>query len=303
MMMSPVEIDRLQPGDHVCWAFDDDAEALETMQRFVTDGIAAGDKVHCLASDETDELRAGLQAGGVDTAAAEATDQLQLDSGGRSFLASGWFAPEEVLAGWKQKFSQARDDGYRHVRVIADMSWALDSGEPSGAGRLAWYEAQASRLFADGYSTVVCLYDQRRVSDADLAEISMSHPACTLAAVDGLPWPQLRLRRRTPPAVLRLTGEADLSTRRALDAVVSGLSVDFPDAAPITVDVSGLEFADGATALAMVRAARAAPAGLRVIGASAALAKLIALVSGGEPAGLTVVVRSDPELPDGGGEQ
>lgn len=303
-MTSAVDIDRLQPGDHVCWAFDDDAEVLDTVQRFVIDGIAAGDKVHCLVAEEPDDLREQLQARGVDAHAAEKRDQLQLDSADQSYLMSGWFTPEEVLADWKQELSRARDDGYDHMRVIADMSWAFGSTKVSGVERIAWYEAQASRLFADGYSTVVCMYDQRRVASKALDEISMSHPGCTLAALEGSPWPQLRLERHTPPSVLRLSGEADLSTRQALEAVVDGLSEDFPpDTSPITVDVSELEFADGATALAIVRAAWTAPYGMRIVGATTALAKLITLVSGGEAPGLTVQVRAGDELSVGGGKQ
>lgn len=303
--MSAVDIDRLQPGDHICWAFDDDAAVLETVQRFVTEGIAAGDKVHCLVAEELDDVRDGLEARGVDTHTAEASDQLQLDRSDGSYPTSGWFAPEEVLAGWKQKLSSARDDGYGHMRVIADMSWAFGSAQVSGSERIAWYEAQASRLFADGYSTVVCLYDQRKVSPDELDRISMSHPGCTLAAAQGLPWPQLRFERRTPPSVLRLSGEADLSTRRALDAIVGGLTADFAgDTTPITLDVSELDFADAATVHAMVRAAGTAPHGMRIIGATAALRKLIALVGGGDAAGLTVHAQAaDDGLSEGGGEQ
>jgi anti-anti-sigma regulatory factor len=289
--MTPVAtIDRLQAGDHVCWAFDDDASLLDPTSRFVSTGIDSGEKVLCFLEElDTDELLRWLTRQGIDTSSAISRGQIQFRSATESYLSTGWFKPDEVLEGWRVELQQARDEGYGNVRVIADMSWAFRPLRVSAAERLAWYEAQANRVFAGGDATVICLYDRRRVDADELDRIAMAHHGSTLTHVNGCPWPQLRLLHTTDPPGLRIIGEADLATREALLAVLTGLAKDLAaDDRPITVDVGELSFADGGAAQALVCAARTAPAGMRIVGASATLARLISLVGGRDVPGLSV---------------
>jgi anti-anti-sigma regulatory factor len=57
---------------------------------------------------------------------------------------------------------------------------------------------------------------------------------------------------------------------------------------PLVIDIGELRFADGAAASLMVRAAAASPTGMRIIGCSPALARLLDLVGAGAVAQLTV---------------
>lgn len=289
-MTPAATIDRLQAGDHVCWAFDDDASLLDPTARFVSTGIDAGEKVLCyLERLDTDELLRRLTRQGINASSAISHGQVQLRTATESYLSTGWFRPDEVLEGWRVELQHARDEGYRKVRVIADMSWAFRPERVSGAERLAWYEAQANRVFVGGDATVVCLYDRRRVDADELDRIAMAHLGSSLTHLNGGPWPQLRMLHTSDPPGLRIVGEADLATREALLAVVTGLARDLAaDDHPITVDVSELSFADGGAAQALMCAARSAPAGMRVVGASATLARLISLVGGRDVPGLSV---------------
>lgn len=140
---------------------------------------------------------------------------------------------------------------------------------------------------------MICLYDQRRVAAEELDRIAMAHLGSTLDQANGDQWPQLRLLHTADPLGLRIIGQADLATRDALAAVVAGLTKDLPvDDVPVTVDVSELGFADGAIARALVRAARTAPSGMRIVGASATLARLIHLAGGDDVPGLTLQAAS-----------
>lgn len=289
-MTPAAAIDRLRAGDHVCWAFDDHASLLDPTTRFVGTGVAAGEKVLCFVDElDPDELIRRLTRQGIDASAAISPGQVQVRTADESSLATGWFRPEEVLDGWRVELQRVREQGFTKLRVIADMSWAFRPARVSGAERLAWYEAQANRVFAGGDATVVCLYDRRLVAADELDRIAMAHHGSTLDAATGDPWPQLRLQHTADPRGLRIIGEADLATREALVAVFAGLAKDVAaDDRPITVDVSELSFADGAAAQALVSAARTAPAGMRVVGASTTLAKLISLVGGDDVPGLSV---------------
>jgi hypothetical protein len=99
----------------------------------------------------------------------------------------------------------------------------------------------------------------------------------------------LRVRSLDDTAGLRLTGETDVSNRDCLAAMLAELPGAAADRSP-TVDVSGLHFADVAAAHSLVVAAVRAGA-LRVVGASAQLARLISFVGGDRTPQLTVETR------------
>ncbi|GAA3125086.1 hypothetical protein GCM10010466_14920 [Planomonospora alba] len=290
-------VDRLAPGDHVCWAFRGDDERLTTMLDFVDAGLRAGEKVMCFTDGTAPRtLRSALADRGVDVGTAGALGRVAFHTADDSYLATGRFDAEAMLDGWRGQLVRTRREGYPGLRVIADMAWAARSPRVDGTERLAWYEAQAGRIFADGYATVVCMYDQRLFADDRLRGIAAAHPA-TVSPRTADDWrPRLRLARTADPVGLRLTGEADRTCRDALEAVLAGLAEDLPADGPVTVDLGGLAFADAGCAAALARAAGALPYGMRVVGASAALRRLLGLVGAGAR-GLTVPLGAGGDAP------
>ncbi|WP_133741604.1 MEDS domain-containing protein [Actinorugispora endophytica] len=297
--MTTAIVDRLQPGDHVCWAFHDDEERLRTTLRFVAGGITTGEKVLCLTEDPTPEaLRAVLEARGVDVTAAVARGQVRFRDARGSSPDTGVFDPVSMLDDWRRELGRARAEGYASLRAITDMAWLARPVSVTGIRRLAWYEAQANRMFADGYATVVCLYDRRLFTAGDLRGIASAHPGTAFTPGDESWRPQLRILRTDDPLGLRLVGASDLSTREALTAVLAGAAEDLPGCgAPLTVDVTGLTFADAAAVHALVRTAQTASAGLRIVGASSLMAKLIHLAGGCDTRGMTVETTADGPSP------
>ncbi|MGY0236695.1 MEDS domain-containing protein [Longispora urticae] len=290
-MADPTAVDQLRLGDHVCWTFDDDARCAAAVARYVAAGTRDGHRViYSAPGAPRAEIADRLTAHGVHVPALVATGQLQIVTVPDTYLSGGEFRPAAVLSGWTHRLDAARAAGYRGVRLVADRSWL--SGSVAGAHRVAWYEARANRVFADGYAMGLCLYDRRLFPPAALSRIASAHPA-TCRAGDGHdgPWtPLLRMARTERPVGLRLVGEADMSNRPALAALLSAL-FDEPGAGegPLVVDVSALTFADAPTATLFVRAARASPAGLVLWGCSASLAQLVGMVPGSDDGGLQVV--------------
>ncbi|MFC4058939.1 MEDS domain-containing protein [Planomonospora corallina] len=277
-------VDRLAPGDHICWTFRTDDERLTTMLEFVGAGLGAGEKVLCFTEEIAPRtLRSALADLGVDIEAAGARGQARFHTADASYLATGRFDAEAVLDGWHRQLAEARQEGYTGLRVIADMTWAARRPQVDGAERLAWYEARASRIFADAYATVVCMYDQRLFPGDRLRDIAAAHPAAVSPRTADDWHPQLRLVRTADPAGLCLIGEADRSCRDALEAVLAGLAEDLPTGGPVTVDVSRLAFADVGCAAALARTAGALPYGMRIVGASAALHRLLEMIGADAP--------------------
>ena len=261
-MSDPTSVDRLQLGDHVCWTFDDDEKRLEATARFVTAGLRAGQRVLCVTDALLPvALLGALHARGVpvqralDTGALRASAATEAGDGLTDILVN-----EIVSAG---------ADGHGGLRVVDDMTWALDFDH------LTHFETRVGRLLLDGGAALLCQYDRRRFGRDRLRQVSAVHPA-TAATIHDAGWePMLRLYRTVDPPGLRLVGEVDVSNRGALADALDAF-VDGP--APATIDLSGLTFIDASGAGLLARAARSAPERIGVVGASSLVRRVLSLV-------------------------
>src|SRR5690606_10735026 len=89
--------------------------------------------------------------------------------------------------------------------------------------------------------------------------------------------PLLRMHRSADGRHLRFDGETDVSNRGALTAVLDGFappSAGRAVAAPVTLDVTDLRFADIASVRHVVRTADRM-GGMRIVGASPQLTRLL----------------------------
>ena len=255
-------LDRLRLGDHACVVFDDDATRLTALRRWFDAGLRDDHRI----------LYHGPAAYlGPRAAAAAGRGQLRMATPESSYLAGGRFDPEATIAGWRHESATARADGYRGLRAAGDMSWG--ARPMPGGDRLAWYEANVSRVFADGAAMAVCLYDRRLFTDADLRRVCWAHPA----TVEAEPAPLLRATRTGTPPGIRLEGEAGTANRHALRTLLESLTEDTPAGAgeQLVVDIGGLTFLDAAAARILLRAAAADAARLRVVGCSPAMQRLL----------------------------
>ena len=83
------------------------------------------------------------------------------------------------------------------------------------------------------------------------------------------------MRRTAQPYGLRLTGEADLSNRDALAAVLTDAMLRRADGEVLTVDTSGLRFLDTAAARVLIRAAGDGGGRTRITGCSATTLRVL----------------------------
>ncbi len=261
-MLRADTIDRLGPGDHACVVFDDDESRGRALTALVRAGVRDGHRILWFGDFEP-EIDAGLP------------DRLrpgQLRTA--TYVAGGVFDPEAAIDTWREESARARAAGYRGLRAAGDMSWA--SGPVPGADRVCWFEAQVNRFFAEGFAMAVCLYDRRLFSRAELTRVCWSHPATIGYDTDPSAVPLLRAVRTDDPPGIALHGEADLSNRRALRTLVEHMADDSPAAdGPLTVDLSGLRFADAAAIRILARAAASSAHRLRLVGPSRAIRRLL----------------------------
>ncbi|GIE83248.1 hypothetical protein Aph02nite_91980 [Actinoplanes philippinensis] len=259
---------RLRPGDHACVVVDDDDVRLRSLATYINAGLRDDERILYFGPHPQ------RLADDLDLHAAVGRGQIEVVTPEDSYLAGGAFDPEATMAVWRSEAARARADGYRGLRAIGDMSWA--AGPVAGRERLAWYEANVNRVFAERQAMAICLYDRRLFSPAELQRVTWAHPAAVDGATSPDAEPALRFARTVDPPGVRLRGEADLSNRQALRAVLERLADDIPgDGSPVTVDVSGLRFADAATVRILLEAAVAGAPRLRVSGCSPGLRRLL----------------------------
>ncbi|WP_238008468.1 MEDS domain-containing protein [Dactylosporangium sp. AC04546] len=277
-MTGSVTVDGFAAGDHLCVGYASREQQLGIVRDLALSALGAAERVICYTNQlSSDEVVEALRAADPRTAAARDTGQLVFRAAEETYLITGAFEPDGMIDGWRAEIGETRAAGYPGLCMISDMSWA--AGPVAGVSRLAWYEAQANRVYAGGYVRGVCLYDTTIFPPEWLRECGASHPG-TILPGDGVLSVQLRLRHTSEPRGLVVTGESDLATGAAFAAVLDGLSADVPGDGPLHVDVSGLAFADVATVAALARAPE-----VRVIGASAHLAFVLELVAEGRNGG------------------
>jgi anti-anti-sigma factor len=263
-------IDRLKPGDHLCWTFADDTERRQLAARYVRGGLRQQHKVIYFASavspaEAVDELAAA----GIDAAAAIKDGRMDIGGSDGSYLAGGQFDGPAAATFWRGEIRRAQDAGFPAVRALGDMSFAA----PGLAG-LPEYEADVNRLHAEGFAAGLCLYDRRRFGFGELIKAAQAHP--TTVGPRTPPPPEPMLRMIYSAGGLILSGETDLSNREAFAAVVSHLAEDTAGGT-VTIDVHDLAFADAPACRQIVAAAQAGGGRMRVVGARPVVRRLLEL--------------------------
>lgn len=263
-------VDRMRPGDHVCWTFADDRE-----RRRVTGGwVRAGLRDHHLVVYRTGapDALAELATERVDTCAAIDSGRLRVLPVDQDWLVTGAFDADAADRMFEAELGQALRSGYAGLRAIADMGWA--ARRVPGAEQLGRYERRLNRRIADGYAMSLCLYDRRLFAEPRMSELTRAHPASVTERTSRYGSPLLRMVRC--PGGLRLFGEADLSNRDAFAAVLGHLIEDSP-APDVTLDLTELRFADATSCRLVVTVARDSGGRVRTLGARPALRRLLTL--------------------------
>ncbi|SHF02014.1 Anti-anti-sigma regulatory factor (antagonist of anti-sigma factor) [Streptoalloteichus hindustanus] len=255
-----VRLDPLQPGDHVGWIVGS-AEEYERLSRWcLADGARAGDKLFVL----------GSRAGG----AARATHLPELPEHTRlSPLRSDALDPDAMGQVFARETAAACHEGYRGVRVLADMEWLLDHPPAPTLETLVDFELRLGRMVAEMGAIVVCAYRARRFDPGTVAQVMCVHG---LEIGENRPDRGFRMWSNGQN-VWEVHGEVDLSNaaafRAALETALSdGDSPDGPArepngdaAATVRLRLSGLRFIDVTGMRTLALAAQSRRPGVRLV--------------------------------------
>jgi signal transduction histidine kinase len=170
----------LKQGEHLCLIYEDDpAEQLGALLPFLSQGLRNGEQCVYIADDHTtDELRAALDAYGVDTRVHEASGALQL------WTRDEWRQPGELNSILKAEqvqgiIDRALGDGFKGIRFCVEMTWTL--GPDIDVRLLRHWEATINDIFTPQTpGRIVCQYSRARLNPDVIQAGLITHPVAVI---------------------------------------------------------------------------------------------------------------------------
>lgn len=171
-----------EASDHLCWVYDDDGDFDRAVRTFLAGGLARGERLLCVGERVIESL-AGNAAPLGDTEALKAEGALGTLTLAEAYAATGTFTPEDQLAFYTAATRRAIEDGYRGLRVVADVG-GLAADPETRAGLLRWEHCADEYMAAGHGMSAMCTY-RRDLPAAALSEAMSVHPL--VHAPDGPP--------------------------------------------------------------------------------------------------------------------
>ncbi|MFY1694191.1 MULTISPECIES: MEDS domain-containing protein [unclassified Solwaraspora] len=258
-MADTAAVGALGAGDHACLTFSDQEERLDLVAAFVRGGLRAGQKVVCWTdSVSPDELTGELHGRSVRPGSALRRGQLRIAPATGSLLGDVPADAAGMVDALAHEMHVATREGYPGLRVTADMCWATRPF--AAAEQLLEFETRVGELLAHGQLCLICQYDRGRFDAVTLAFAARAHPR-TVAAQVYLEHPLLRICRQYSPPGVRIAGELDYRHKDVLElALAESVRID----RRMHLNLTALDYIDGACAGIVVAAARALPRSRRM---------------------------------------
>lgn len=173
------ELKRLGHGDHLCLVYENPEEQWNAVVPFIADGLARNEACLYLVDDRgLEDVRQAFISRGVDVGAHERSGQLSFATKRETYLSSGSFDAQAMIAFLASTAQQALDAGRTGFRVTAEMTWAL--GPECGCERLIQYEAVLSNFYPGSNVSGLCQYNRKRFSAGVIRDVLRTHPIAIL---------------------------------------------------------------------------------------------------------------------------
>lgn len=169
----------LEHGDHVCGFYYGEEERDALLLPFLRAGLEDGDK--CVAVvDSTTPQDVIDRIGG--TPESVESGQLEFYASDETYLLSGSFDPDRMIAFWEARAQAINDEGrFSSVRLLGEMSWL--ERVPPERDSVVRYETWADE-FVDRYpQSILCLYDLRKLGSGVLMDLLRTHPKLLLGGL------------------------------------------------------------------------------------------------------------------------
>jgi anti-anti-sigma factor len=159
--------------DHVCWIYADDESFDVAVARFLTAGLARGERLLCVGDDVVERMR-GDHPLLPDAAGLVERGALQLLTVAEAYDAAGAFSPERQFAYYEAQTRRALDDGYTGLRVVAELT-PLAADEERRPELVRWEHMADAFMASSSGMTAMCAY-RAQLSGEALADVAAVHP-------------------------------------------------------------------------------------------------------------------------------
>ena len=165
----------LQSYRHVCAFFRSPDEFYTVLLPFIKEGFDRHERaLHIVDPQLREEHIRRLEAVGIDTTAAEVSQQLELRVWEEAYLRGGHFVPDAMLTLLDERLSAGLTEGFPLTRLVATVEWALQ--DRPGVHDLVEYEARVNYLAASHADPLVCCYDLTQCSAGLVMDVLRTHP-------------------------------------------------------------------------------------------------------------------------------
>ena len=135
----------LTESRHVCAFFRSSADERGVLLPFVLEGLRSGDRAFQIVDPtHRDDFLISLAEAGVDVEYSRRTGQLVTRDWTEAYLRGGHFDQEAMLALIETELIQGKSAGFRLVRLVAHMEWALE--DRPGVDDVVEYEARLNYI-------------------------------------------------------------------------------------------------------------------------------------------------------------
>jgi len=167
---------------HMCALFYTGEQEYRVLLPFIREGIERGEKAfHIVDPELRNQHLERLQAGGIDTAAKEREGQLEVRHWHDTCLHGGRFDQNHMLALMEEALQATHDGGYRQMRMVAHMGWALE--DMPGVNDFVEYETRLNYFLPRYKDPVICVYDCTRFGAGVVMDIMRTHPMVIVGGV------------------------------------------------------------------------------------------------------------------------
>lgn len=174
--LAPVQIAGKSLGEHshVCALFNTPNEEYRVLMPFIRDGLARGERVvHGVERKRRPDHFRRLRAAEIDADAVQRSRQLEVRDSEDTYMPSGEFDQEAMLALVREMLEMGAALGYPRTRLMAHPECVFETWRDTN--NFLQYEARLNYLLPHDDDVVVCLYDYRAVGAGVLMDILRTH--------------------------------------------------------------------------------------------------------------------------------
>lgn len=250
-VLSRSEPARLEAGGHVCWIVNEMAESVDQAATVLLEAAAYSQKPILFGPAGSESL----------TELAPRAD-IAMDPRTEVF-GSGDLDPTRMFTYFREQTAAARAEGYRGLRVMADMRWTVSADLDSD--HLIGFELLLGSLVKELDASIVCAYPKSSF-DSDMTSAMLSVHEIEAGGEEP---PQFKMFAHHDGS-WRLSGEIDLAVASTFETAMTRII----EAGRCTIDVSALHFVDVAGIRQIAQAAQHSSQPIRLVGARPMLRRM-----------------------------